>query len=294
MIAIDADGDGSFPDADGITTGGGPTSGRIATSSDDGITISFEFSDNEVVLGSALIRWNIGEVQWLEASYPATGTGVIRVIDPDMNWNPESVDSFDVDVWSDTAAGGISLRVTETNEATGIFEGTVTFTVTDASSGSRLAVSEGDTITAEYEDNTLPDPYSTADELDITATALIGTIVPPLERAPAGNLRAVDAFGNSLSTVSVDQQVQVTADLNNGQDRDQEFAYLLQVQDQSGVTVSLSWITGTLQPGQSFSPAVSWIPEQFGDYTATVFVWQSVDNPTALSPPISTTIKVNN
>jgi hypothetical protein len=41
-------------------------------------------------------------------------------------------------------------------------------------------------------------------------------------------LRTVDAFGNSLDTVSVDQQVQISADLANGQDREQAFAYLVQ------------------------------------------------------------------
>ena len=294
----DADGDVATGEAttgfdtNPTTSGSGPTDGLLASDDDDGITVSFEFSEDETVVGSALIRWNIGEVQWLEASYPASGTGVVRVVDPDMNLDPESVDNFDVDVWSDSDAGGIDLTVTETNEATGIFEGTVFFTVADESSGHRLRVAEGDTITAEYEDNTLPDPYTTADELDITGTSIIGTVVPPLERAPAANARVVDAFGNSLSSVSVDQQVQITADLANGQDREQSFAYLVQVQDGNGVTVSLAWITGSLSAGQSFSPALSWIPDASGSYTATVFVWESVDNPTALSPPVSVTIDV--
>ena len=295
----DADGDADTGDANGFDTspttsadGTGPTNGLLQTDDDDGLTVSFEFSEDETVVGSALIRWNIGEVQWLEASYPASGTGVVRVIDPDMNLNPEAVDNFDVDVWSDSDAGGIDLTVTETNEATGIFEGTVFFTVADESSGHRLRVAEGDTVTAEYEDNTLPDPYTTADELDITATTLIGTVVPPLERAPAASLRTVDAFGNSLDVVSVDQQVQISADLANGQDREQSFAYLVQIQDGNGVTVALAWITGSLSEGQSFSPALSWIPTQAGTYTATAFVWESVDNPTALSPPVSTTITV--
>jgi hypothetical protein len=103
-------------------------------------------------------------------------------------------------------------------------------------------------------------------------------------------LRVVDAFGNSLTAVSVDQQVQLTADLSNGADNEQAFAYLVQVQDESGVTVSLAWITGSLSGGQSFSPALSWIPTESGSYTATAFVWESVDNPTALSPTVSTTI----
>jgi len=288
----DADADGIQGDASGITTGTGPTDGFLRSSDDDGITVSFEFSQDETVVGSALIRWNIGEVQWLEASYPALGTGVVRVVDPDLNLNPEAVDNFDANVWSDSDAGGITLTVTETNEATGIFEGTVFFTVADDSSGHRLRVAEGDTITAEYKDNTLPDPYTTADQLDITATSIIGTIVPPLERAPASGIRVVDAFGNSLGEISVDQQVQITSDLANGQDRAQAFAYLVQVQDNNGVTVSLAWITGSLTAGQSFSPALSWIPNAPGKYTATAFVWESVDNPTALSPPVKTTVNV--
>ena len=295
----DSDGDTTTGDSLGndkvssAPSGVGPTDGLLPADDDDGLTVSFEFSEDETVVGSSLIRWNIGETQWLEASYPASGTGVVRIVDPDMNHDPESVDNFNVDVWSDSDAGGIDLTVTETNEATGIFEGTVFFTTTDESSGHRLRVAEGDTVTAEYEDNTLPDPYTTADELDITATTLIGTIVPPLERAVAANLRTVDAFGNSLSSVTVDQQVQISAELASGQDREQTFAYLVQIQNDSGVTVSLAWITGSLQSGQNFAPALSWIPENSGSYTATAFVWESVDNPTALSPPVSTTITVS-
>jgi translation initiation factor IF-1 len=297
----DADGDATTGNSSGqdagltadSADGTGPTDGLLGADDDDGLTVSFEFSEDETIVGSALIRWNIGEVSWLEASYPASGTGVVRVIDPDMNLNPEAVDNFNTDVWSDSDAGGIDLTVTETNEATGIFEGTVFFTTTDDSSGHRLRVAEGDTVTAEYKDNTLPDPYTTADELDITGTAFIGTVVPPLERAPASNARVVDAFGNTLDEVSTDQQVQITADLTNGQDREQPFAYLVQIQDGDGVTVSLAWITGSLSAGQSFSPALSWIPATSGTYTATVFVWESVDNPTALSPTVSVDIDVS-
>ena len=294
-----ADGDTQTGDDNGYDrvsmtpSGTGPTDGLLPADDDDGLSVSFEFSEDETIVGTAIIRWNVGEVQWLESSYPATGVGVVRVIDSDMNLNPEAVDNFTVDVWSESDSGGIDLTVTETNESTGIFEGTVSFTVVDESSGHRLRVAENDTITAEYEDNTLPDPYSTADELEVTATSLIGTVVAALDRAPASNLRVVDAFNNSLDTVSVDQQVQVTADLTNGQDKDQMFAYLMQIQDESGVTVALDWISGTLSPSQSFSAAKSWIPTEAGTYTATVFVWESVDTPTALSPPLETTITVN-
>ena len=89
----------------------------------------------------------------------------------------------------------------------------------------------------------------------------------------------------------VDTQVQITADLTNNQDRAQSFAYLVQIQDESEVTVSLSWITGLLEPGQFMSPSQSWTPTSLGKYTAQIFVWESVDNPDALSVPL--TVKIN-
>ena len=275
------------------TTGNGPTDGYLQTPSDSGISVSYEFSEDETVFSSSIIRWNIGDVQWLEASYPASATGVLRVIDPDMNLNPEAVDNFDVNIASNTDASGITLTVTETNEATGIFEGTIFFTTTSGSSGHRLRVSEGDTVTADYADGTLPLPYTVNDHVSITSTTIIGTIVPPLERAPATSLRIVDTFGSSIDAVSIDQQVQITADLSNGQDRDQDFAYLIQIQNSEGVTVSLSWIAGSLSPGQSFSPSASWTPTSVGTYTVTAFVWESIDNPTALSPPLTIDVSVN-
>ena len=271
----------------------GPTDGYLEAEDVDGITVSFEVSEDDTVIGSAIIRWNIGEIEWAEASYPASGNGLVRIVDPDLNLNPESVDNFDVDVWSDSDPGGISLTVTETNEATGVFEGQVSFTTNDESSGHRLRVAEGDTITAEYEDHTLPDPYDTTDDLDVLSTAIIGSVVAPLERAPVSNARIVDTQGQTLSSVSVDQQVLVSSDLRSGQDKDQEYAYLVQIQDADGVTVLLSWITGTLPAGSSSSPSQSWTPTASGDYTATVFVWESITNPTALSPSDKVTIQVS-
>ena len=289
----DADGDRTLENEGRATGGSGPTDGMIGTESESGISVSFKYSDGETVSSSALIRWNVGEVQWLEASYPASGSGIVRVIDPDMNLNPEAVDNFDVIVWSDSDGGGIDLTVTETNAATGIFEGTVFFGVGVDTSGHRLRVLEGDTVTAQYYDNTLPAPFKETERVRVGATTLIGTIVPPLERAPISDLRAVDSFGNTLDVVSVDSQIQLAADLTNNQDKTQEFAYLIQIQNESGVTVSLNWITGSLTEGQSLSPASSWTPTEAGTYEVTAFVWESIENPTALSPTATIAITVN-
>ena len=270
---------------------GGPTNGELATKDDgsDGLSVTFDFSDGQApIVASALIRWNVGEVQWLEASHAATSSGIVRVIDPDLNLRPDAVDSTEVVVYSETFIGGIDLTVTETREASGIFEGTVEFDPESASDGHRLQVTEGDIVTASYDDVTLPD----GDDLTISATTLIGSIVPPLERAPASNPAIVDAFGSPLASVSVDQQVLIKADITSGQDRDQDFAYLVQIQNEDEVTIALSWIAGTIGAGDTFSQSQSWTPDATGSYTATIFVWESVSNPTALSPQLSITIDV--
>jgi len=269
------------------------TAGEIQTAGQtDGISVSYEYNDGVVVVASASIMFNIAEAGFDTSSASAGSSAVFTVVDPDENTDGDKIDSFTVAIFSDSDNGGFNLTMQETNEDTGVFEGTVFFTSDTATSGNNLRVSEGDTVTAEYDDMTLPEPYTDSDDLTIAGTLTIGTAYPPLERAPAANARVVDAFGSSVAEVSVGQQVQIAADVSNGQSKDQAFAYLVQVQDGNGVTVSLAWITGSLTGGQSMSPALSWTPDGSGSYTATVFVWESVDNPTALSPTVSVDIDV--
>ena len=92
--------------------------------------------------------------------------------------------------------------------------------------------------------------------------------------------------------VHVNKQVQISADLTSGLDRDQPFAYIVQVLDQNGVVIQLSWLTGTLTAGQSLNPSQSWTPAAAGNYTAQIFVWSGIDNPNALSPPLTMKISV--
>ncbi len=269
------------------------TAGEIQTAGQtDGVSVSYEYNDGSVVVASASIVFNIAEASFDTSTASSGGSAVFTVVDPDENTNDSVIDTFEVAVFSDSDSGGFKMSMYETDEDTGVFEGTVFFTSSDATSGNNLRVSEGDTVTAEYDDYTLPEPYTDSDDLTIAGTLTIGTAFPPLERAPAANARVVDAFGASVAEVSVGQQVQIAADVSNGQSNDQAFAYLVQVQDGNGVTVSLAWITGSLTGGQSMSPALSWTPSDSGSYTATVFVWESVDNPTALSPTVSVDIDV--
>jgi hypothetical protein len=94
--------------------------------------------------------------------------------------------------------------------------------------------------------------------------------------------------------LTLGNQIMITADVSNSQNSQQPFAYLTQIKNEHQAVISLSWLTGSLSPRQSFSPAQSWTPTDSGLYTIEVFVWESVDNPEALSPPLSMTVKVVN
>ena len=270
----------------------GPTDGFLPSTGDDGITVSFEYTRDRTVTGSALIRWNAGDVKWLQSSYSLNSQGVLQITDPDMNLNPKAIDKFETNVWSDSDSGGIKVSMTETGEDTGVFQGIVYLTTDFPSSGNRLHVSQGDTVTGEYTDRTLPSPHSPADEIHLIAAANIGTSLPPLEEATSSNPRILDSTGNTLSEVLVNQQIQIVSNITNQVNKDQPFAYLVQIQDSNGITISLSWITGSMAPKQTLNLGQSWIPKDSGSYTAQIFVWQSITEPNALSPPLSLPILV--
>jgi len=94
-------------------------------------------------------------------------------------------------------------------------------------------------------------------------------------------------------TLLVDEQIMIMTDISNNQDVQQNFAYITQVKNDDGVVISLSWLTGSLSPRQTFSPAQSWIPTESGVFHIQIFVWEGINNPDALSPPLSMIVSVS-
>jgi hypothetical protein len=122
------------------------------------------------------------------------------------------------------------------------------------------------------------------------ATIVLGVTTPLVNAQLPEKVSAT--LQNGIWNVPLNKQIQITADVTNGQDRDQPFAYIVQIKDKNGVVIQVSWLTGTLTPGQSLNPSQSWAPAASGSYTAEIYVWTSIDNPDALSPPLSMNISV--
>ena len=104
-----------------------------------------------------------------------------------------------------------------------------------------------------------------------------------LERATMNDPRLENAFETPIiDNVNVNQQIQISSDITNTQERSQNFVYLVQIKNDAEIVVSLGWISGQLTPFQELSPSLSWTPTDSGEYVAEIFVWEGLINHSAL------------
>jgi len=282
----DVDDDGK-PDTNPRTVGSGPTNGFLEVDRDGGLTISFEFAEGVVLTYSALISWNIGEINFGKEIYLIGEFAQITIIDPDMNLNPEAVDQVNVEIYSDSDIAGILVNAIETEEDSGLFKASISFTQNTVSSGNRIFALPGDAIYGKYEDNTLPSPYSIQDDLDIKTESRLESDVPPIQRISHEDIFVADSFGVPILEPTINQQLQIVSMIRNNQNYFQSFAYIIQVKDHDGTVVSLSWIQGELTSDQSLELSQSWTPTVTGSYIIETFVWNSLKDPISLSPKSS-------
>jgi len=118
--------------------------------------------------------------------------------------------------------------------------------------------------------------------LSISLTSALA--LTELQRATISDPRLVNTFDVPIgNNVIVNQQIQISADITNNQEKSQKFVYLVQIKDKTGFVVSLVWFSGELNPYQKFNPSVSWVPEKFGEFTAEIYVWEGLINHKALT-----------
>ena len=149
--------------------------------------------DSDLVVTSKIVDENTlfpipssANMVWELSSYFGTDDGMIQVIDPDMNLNSDRIDTFPIYVWSESDNDGIDVVLVETDESTGIFQGTVTFTTSDESSGNRLRVSPGDIVHAKYLDG-MQSTFTVLDDSIITSNVEIKQSISfPLKQKTSG------------------------------------------------------------------------------------------------------------
>jgi len=287
----DTDGDGSF-DTNPRTIGNGPTSGFLQVNRDSAVTVSFEFADGVVLMESVPVSWNLGTIKFTKEIFLLDDSVTVRVIDLDMNLNPEALDQIRIDIFSDSDVGGIKVNAIETSESSGSFVANISLSQTSSSSGNRLYVLPNDKIFAKYDDYTLPKPSSISDNLKVETFALVDSSISPIKRLEHSSLSFSNSFGNQLTSFSKDNQIQIVGTISNNQDYVQNFIYFFQVKNSSNSVESVSWIQGELSANQILDVSQSWIPKKSGTYTIETFVWNSFIHLTPLSPSLFEMITV--
>ncbi|MDH3277847.1 MAG: hypothetical protein OEL77_01700 [Nitrosopumilus sp.] len=288
----DADGDGDI-DTIPRTFGNGPTSGFLEVDRDSGLTISFEFADGVVLTESISTSWNMGDIQFTEDNFLSDKSALIRVIDPDLNLNPEALDQILITITSDSDAAGIEVPAIETTESSGLFIATIFFSQNLPSNGNRLLALPGDEIYAKYDDHTLPKPYSISDNVEIISSAKITSSIPSLKKITNSQITLTDSSGNLLDSFQENNMIQIVGSIKNEQIFDQKFIYLVQIKDNYNSVVSLSWMSGELSGGQNLDISQSWVPENAGTFSIESFVWNSLEEQIALSQPKSYSVIID-
>jgi len=288
----DVDGDGIF-DTNPKTTGNGPTNGFLQSDGDDSISISFEFADGIILVESVPVSWNHGTIQFSKDNFLLNDPIQIRVIDSDLNLNPEMIDSINIEVFSDSDMGGLLVNAIETSERSGDFISTITLSPDSSSSGNRLYAIPGDSIFAKYNDHTLPKPFSKSDNQYVETFAKIEHSTLPIDRIHVSPVFLSDGFGNPITSFLSNIQIQIVGSIENQINYDQEFIYFFQIKTSDGIVTSLSWIQGNLFSNQILDISRSWIPEKPDTYILETYVWNSLTESIPLSPSTSTIITVN-
>jgi hypothetical protein len=230
-----------------------------------------------------------GAVAFNKLYYDLGEVAVITVTDPDANLDPSMIETIQITVVSDSDPLGQTITATETGANTGVFEGRIQISNTFATG--KVFAKLGDTVTAKYKDQYPADYAVTEKSKTFTGTAVVG--VPIARPVPASSQKFVDpTTGAEKTSGTVGQAIMLQATLKNVDATSKSFTAIFKVKDSAGVTIFISWVTGTLAAGQELSPAVSWTPSAAGTYTVDVLVVKSLAEPTPYSDPLSKTLVV--
>lgn len=102
-----------------------------------------------------------------------------------------------------------------------------------------------------------------------------------------------DISGKPISgNLRIGQQVMLVLDAANNGSGPQQYVALLQISDEDGSTIYITWQSGTSNTGDDLSSGFAWASERSGTYTAKALIWTSLGNPVPLSDPAELDLQV--
>ncbi len=148
----------------------------------------------------------------------------------------------------------------------------------------------------------LAGPQSMPGKWSITITYLgkqvvqeftVGELRTKFLKVALKSTETIDELGERAERAEVGKPIGIQAYTTNTEIKTINLVYIVKVTDADGFTAMVSWIkVSNLKAGESVRPAIFWIPEQPGRYSADIFVWDNLLNPLPLSPPEGLSLKV--
>ncbi len=87
-----------------------------------------------------------------------------------------------------------------------------------------------------------------------------------------------------LQNPTVGQTITFNDIISNGDYQNgQNISYIVQVKNSQGQVVYLKWIDGTVSPSNEVNEQIQWTPTSPGNYSAEIYVWDSMDSPLPLT-----------
>ncbi len=106
-------------------------------------------------------------------------------------------------------------------------------------------------------------------------------------------LNVLNQNNQPASSVVLDEPVLFAISLANNILERQQYMYILQIKDQNGFVVSISWAIDSLGVRESSSAAIAWVAVERGMYEAEAFVWNNLEEAAPLSfRTLSSTLSV--
>ena len=89
----------------------------------------------------------------------------------------------------------------------------------------------------------------------------------------------VNSFGQEFDEIKTGQVLQVAANVSNPGNDSENFVYTVEILDDTDSSIEpIKWVTGTINPDQTFNVGLSWIPKQSGDFKAIVAIGDDMNS----------------
>ena len=112
-----------------------------------------------------------------------------------------------------------------------------------------------------------------------TGLVKVSLIDETIDNIRIDSVGIVNSFGQKFDSIREDQVLQIAADITNLNDFKHNFAYVVEITDEQNNPVdSVRWMTGTLNPSQTFNVSLSWVPQETGQYNAKISIGKDMDS----------------